>query len=659
MLPVYNLPKQEIVPFNLDILSDAEKQSLALVYMPWGSISRASIAIGIIKQCARRVGLEPDVHYLNMRFAEKVGFELYEKISSASAFFPEWFFSSALFGASGLRLMDNSWSGLLSTELGSQMAEKVKEVVGDKDICHKIVDEIIPKFIEESFSRVDWAKYRVVGFSNTFAQTLASLLLAKEIKNRHPETKIVFGGANVDSDMGFEIIKAFNWVDYVVHGEAEQSFPKLLQKIYRDHEIEKIPGISMRCGSEVIAGHLEPQTIKRLDESPTPDYTDYFKEVERTKLNSIMRIKLSFESSRGCWWGAKSHCTFCGLNANGMAFRKKSPEKVYEEIMEIAKKHRCLTLTAVDNIIDMGYFKDLLPKLIESDLDLNIFYEVKANLTREQVRKLAAAGIKSIQPGIESFNSELLNLMGKGVTAIQNIQLLKWCLEYGIDPQWNILYGFPGENSQHYKTLPQTFRLLYHLRPPVGISPVIFERFSPYHFAKEKYKLTLKPLSYYKFLYPESLIDYEKIAYYFEGEWEGRDGEPYEYMKPALNNYEEWLGYWKERQVFFYYEKGPGFLALYDNRPLKGGKELKIRRLNLNELQAKIYLFCDENRSFKSIQNMLSENYRIPPTEEQINLILRQFVESGLMFSDTDRYISLAVRKQTERGRYNEGLKDF
>lgn len=656
MLPVYNISKrvgEDSPPFEF---TGPGKDPIALVYMPWGSVSRGSIAIGIIKQCARRLGIEPDVHYLNIKFAEKIGVELYESISDSSAFFPEWFFSTALFGPQGNGMIRNSWEDLLSTELGSKMAERLKEIAnGSEEFCQQLVSDIVPRYIEECLTSVDWSKYRVIGFSATFAQTLSSLLLAKHIKDRYPDAKIVFGGANVDSEMGFEIIKAFDWVDYIVHGEAEESFPKLLTNIYSDRTSEKIPGISMRDGQRVVPGFNDTMMIKDLNQSPMPDYADFVREAERAGIHKKLRIKLSFESSRGCWWGAKFHCTFCGLNGNTMAFRKKDASRVYDEILEIASKYRCLTLTAVDNILDMGYFKHLLPQLADADLDLSIFYEVKANLTKEHVRKLSASGITKIQPGIESFNSEILRLMRKGVTAIQNIQLLKWCFEYGIDPSWNILFGFPGENAGQYADLPRLLRLLFHLHPPAGISPVIFERFSPYHFEREKFKLSLTPFPLYQMLYPKHLIDFDKIAYYFHGKWEGQESDPAEYIQPSLEAFQDWSQYWQERKVSFYYEKGPDFLTLYDNRPLQPGMNLKLQRLNLNEKQAKVYLFCDENRTFAAIWQMLKENFEDAPTEERAQIMLDQFVEYGLMFREDDRYLALAVRKNFRKDRRCNG----
>lgn len=643
--PVYDSQKRGVRGTPLEVLPVLEGEPIALVSMPWGSISRPSIGLGILKQCANRMGLTVDVHYLNMRFARRLGINLYYTISENSAFFPEWFFSCALFGPTGLGLIKNSVGDLCSSELGRALLHNLETLGSSEATSRTVVDELIPRFIGECLDSIDWSKYKVIGFSNIFAQTLSSLLLAKRIKERYPEAAIIFGGANMDSEMGFEIIRAFDWVDYVVHGEAERSFQALLRHIIAREPCDRLAGVSMRRENEVVAGYADPEMIADLDESPIPDYSDFFREAERVGIANQVRMSLNFESSRGCWWGAKAHCTFCGLNGQTMAFRKKSPLRVYKEIMHLASQYRCLRLNAVDNILDLDYFETLLPELAEANLDLSLFYEVKASMSRDQVRRLAAAGVTRIQPGIESFNTGILRMMRKGVTAIQNIQLLKWCLELGIEPYWNILYGFPGESPDHYAELPAILRLLFHLRPPEGISSVKFERFSPYHFEQAKFKLRLKPLSFYSMIYPRHLVDYDRVAYYFEGDWDGRQHDPAEYIRPSLGSLEEWRDLWSRRKIVCEYEKGPDFLTVYDSRPLQPGARIAVRKRNLSEIQSRIYVYCDEIRSFKSIHALLSSSAGDPVPESRARLLLDQFVASGLIFREGDRYLSLAVRK--------------
>ena len=80
-----------------------------------------------------------------------------------------------------------------------------------------------------------------------------------------------------------------------------------------------------------------------------------------------------------------------------------------------------------------------------------------------------------------------------------------------------------------------------------------------------------------------------------------------------------------------------------------------MHRLALNEVQSRIYLYCDENRSFSAIRKKLLAEFQSPITEEQTQRLLDQFVERGLMFREGNRYLSLAVRKSSARNHAEKG----
>ena len=43
-----------------------------------------------------------------------------------------------------------------------------------------------------------------------------------------------------------------------------------------------------------------------------------------------MSPTLLIETSRGCWWGERNHCTFCGLNGSSMSFDEMAPGRALE-----------------------------------------------------------------------------------------------------------------------------------------------------------------------------------------------------------------------------------------------------------------------------------------------------------------------------------------
>ena len=246
----------------------------------------------------------------------------------------------------------------------------------------------------------------------SFAQNAASLALARRLRERYPHLTIVFGGANCEGEMGLQLHRSFSWIDFVCGGEADVSFPLLMDRLRSGGDVHGIPGVISRRDGESIYSDLSPEPVRDMDALPFPDYDDYFEQLAAMNLKPGVPWVL-METSRGCWWGEKSHCTFCGLNGLSMTYRAKSRDRALQEILYLTERYQTPYLEMVDNILDMRYFRDLLPELKRRRIHLDSL-QTKANLTKDQVQLMRDAGVTQIQPGIESFGTNVLRLMGKG-----------------------------------------------------------------------------------------------------------------------------------------------------------------------------------------------------------------------------------------------------
>ncbi len=331
--------------------------------------------------------------------------------------------------------------------------------------------ENAPSIVEKWADEICENPPRVLGFSTTFQQNVPSLALAQAVRKRvdREQTAIVFGGSNCEGEMGRALTRAFDFIDYVVSGEGEISFAALVSELVDCRDPFKL---FQKNGHRFVQG----ESVHEMDALPEPDFHDYFRTVSEMKRH--WPLQLAAETSRGCWWGAKSHCKFCGLNGSTMAYRSKTPARAVEELASLAERYGVRRFMMADNILDTRYFASMLPAL--EGYGLELFYEVKSNLRKSQVRQMRASGVTWIQPGIESLNTNILALMGKGCSATQNVQLLRWCKEIGIKPSWNILYGFPGESPDYYRLTAKQAPELYHLHPPSAVLPFRMDRFSPY-----------------------------------------------------------------------------------------------------------------------------------------------------------------------------------
>lgn len=643
---VLQLGSQSCFPGLNSTLAPAKRSfsHVALVSMPWGSVRKPALAIPILKRCAQRAGFTTQVYPLTIRMAEMVGIDTYEQLSDRTLY-PEWFFSQYLFGLLDSDCgMKNGWDELRQRPDATRFSEGVLKCVGDiEPLLRKIAEDYVPRFIDECVSTIPWGDFGAVGFSSTFAQNFASATLAMRIKDRYPNVRILFGGANVDGEMGVEFLKAFPWVDCVVHGEGEVAFPNLLDALARGSK-QKVAGVSTRTGpASIDRGDTDHPAFVDLNESPVPDYSDYISALRGSSLKGNVALHLSFESSRGCWWGEKHHCTFCGLNLSGMAHRQKDVRRVFNEILEITATTKSLNLCATDNILPLDYLQQLMPMLAEADLDLNLFYETKANLNRSQIAGLARAGVRRIQPGIESFTTRLLAHMKKGITAIQNIQFVKWCRELGISANYNLLYGFPGETAVDYEAYPMLFRSLQHLQPPSYVTPVVFQRFSPYDFNRNQFGLELEADEAYQYLYPSGRISLDRIAYYFQDRSTGPHIPP-AYAVEVISGVEKWQKSW--RKAMFAFSKGPGFIVLHDSRHLTDGEPEKSpsRHYTIPDPGASIYLMCDQHRSISAIKKMVREKFEGRYSDATVDSVLARLTERQFMYHEDGKYLALAIR---------------
>jgi magnesium-protoporphyrin IX monomethyl ester (oxidative) cyclase len=616
--------------------------------MPYAPLEHPSIGVSLLKAAVHGSEIQAEVVYGNMHFADRIGFDPYRLVEEkpTERLVGEWTFSAGLFPS-----FESDVEAYLNLVVG---AGRDKSIEREAILA---VREAAPTFVDDLAARVVARRSKIVGCSSTFEQHCASLALLRRIRELSPDTITLMGGANCEGEMGVATLEHFPWVDFVVSGEADSLFPDLCRLLIRRGrrvETSRLPhGVIGR-------GHLEPSqrkpgapfpprgTVTALDKLPMPDYDDYFEALRTVATGARIRPGLLAETSRGCWWGEKAHCTFCGLNGFGMGYRSKAPERVVAELLELARRYGIRDVELVDNILDMSHIQTVLPKLAASGEPLNIFYETKANLKRQQLKQLAAAGVRWIQPGIESLHDSILKLIAKGNSAMINLQLLKWAREHGIRLFWNFLCGFPGEAGEWYREMADWLPRIYHLQPPSGVAQVRYDRFSPYQIRPEEYGIDLVPFQTYSYVYPFADESLRRLAYFFEDGGHRHALSLSKAQDPAhallRQRAQRWrqLWIWPVKPVLTVSEEGDK-LRLQDTRP--GAPE---RRVTLEGLAAEIYLLCDSAQSLDSLVRMLNARSTAAVSSQAVLSILKDLDRRLLLLRLNDRYLSLAVAIEDE-----------
>ena len=597
--------------------------------MPFATFAAPSLGISLLQAGLRRAGFSCDIHYLNLPFAARVGCMSYLKlgIDSSTAFAGEWLFAEEVFGTN--RQRDRTYIEKVLKRRYHFPPSKLRRVME--------VRRCVRRYLDECLERLPWDQYDVVGFSSTFQQNLASLALAKRLKEAFPQKKIVFGGANCEGEMGIELHRQFSFIDFVCSGEGDQAFPELVRRLAAGNETGEIAGIVSRVGRETVVPREIVSPIFDMDALPYPSFDDYFEQLRRHahSLTHRLRPVVPYETSRGCWWGAKMHCTFCGLNGNAMAYRSKTPARALDELISLRKYGS--EIIATDNIVDLKYLDSFFPQLASQKLPFKFsLIETKVNLTKEQLRSLRSAGAIRLQPGIESLSTPVLKRMKKGCNLLQNVQFLRWSKQMGIDVAWNILYGFPGESPAEYLEMARIIPLLRHLDPPSGCGKIRVDRFSPYFARPAEYGITnVRPFEAYRYIYPFEPDVLERLAYHFE--FDAPEAPPVEeYVRPLVKKVKVWRSARRRGNL-----KGTirqETLLLVDTRKRK--KLITV----LQEPLRSCYIFCDQARAFSTILAHVSARCPSPVVSGAwLEGALDDLVSRGLMLKDGKSYLSLAI----------------
>jgi ribosomal peptide maturation radical SAM protein 1 len=407
----------------------------------------------------------------------------------------------------------------------------------------------------------------------------------------------------------------------------------MVERLYHGQGMEGLRGIMWRDVQGKVNYAGRAPNFQVMNETPVPDFDEFYYAREASGYASWGRarpVQLPFETSRGCWWGEKNHCTFCGLNRSGMEFRAKSVDNVVEQLEALSSRYRCFDFFAIDNIMSPKYTEELFSRLSDANSDISMHYEIRPNFSRTQLVRMRRGGLHSVLPGVESFSTNILKSMRKFTTGMRNIELVKWCTYYRINVTYNILCRFPGETAEDYRTQCEVMAKIPHLQPPYAAVMARADRGSPMFTDPASQSISrLIPLRCYQYIFPREKFDLSRISYFFDQEMTNIAGE--EYYLATFDAVDTWRTKWHQRQrPFLRYRKALSTIFIFD------GRQQEAQTHKYYDQQASLYEYCADARTPKDI----AANFGSAPW---IEAALQDFVEKDLMLSLDGRYLSLAL----------------
>ena len=294
----------------------------------------------------------------------------------------------------------------------------------------------------------------VVGFSLYYTNEIPTTWMARELRKRLPNTKLIVGGPQAGSMMQ-GTAKCF---DHIVVGEGEQLIVDILEKIEAKQTI-----------SEQFL--IQPKTVRLdLDSMPFPDYTDFdFKDYQ-------IPNGISSEVSRGC----VAKCVFC-TEVHFWKYRGRMSGSVLDEIEHQYKHHGINFVWFIDSLVN-GNLKELRAfanGVVERGLQIGWqgYSRCDGRMDLDYYKDLKASGCHLLNYGVESGSQRVLDIMKKNITVEEVERNLRDAKTVGILSSTQWIIGFPGEEIQD---VADTFSLVWRIRNNVlNIAPGITMMMSP------------------------------------------------------------------------------------------------------------------------------------------------------------------------------------
>jgi ribosomal peptide maturation radical SAM protein 1 len=417
---------------------ESKKKSVLLVSMPFTEIITPSIQLSVLEGYLKERNIKVQTRHLYLKAAEFYGIKNYLFLTNSpkNSHQAQMAFSRYAFPEHWTTTEDKS---------KNYFNEKIwKNPENQKTFTFDYYLQQTERFYNWVLEHVDWISYDIIGFEVNPEQLLPSLAIAKKIKEQYPEKIIIFAGSQTASQLGVNVLRAFDYVDFTISGDCEEALYRLATDF---QNYDSIPHLIYRVGNDVIWN--QPDTYIELDTLPIPNFDSFYAKLKQgsKEVQEFFKSngKLPVEISRGCWW---NKCTFCNINIQHPCYREKSVKRIVEEMKFLSDKYSMCRFKLIGKTLPKKDSRLLFEEIIKLGIDLDLYADVlPGQLQSDDYRLIKKAGFNNIHLSVFSFNQNFLKKMNTGTRVIDNVAALKFCKENGIRALYDLLVNYPNEED--------------------------------------------------------------------------------------------------------------------------------------------------------------------------------------------------------------------
>jgi anaerobic magnesium-protoporphyrin IX monomethyl ester cyclase len=280
----------------------------------------------------------------------------------------------------------------------------------------------------------------VIGLSCMANLLPFTILAIRALREAYPDRRIVLGGVGSKA-VEEKILTRFPWVDVICRGEAERTGPELLRALLDGGDLSRVAGVSLRGGDGAALHAPDRRRITDLDAIPFPAFE---------KIDLARYAGYGMMTSRGCPYP----CTFCSVAPVwNLESHSRGPKSIVDE-MEFLHREAGVELFLFQDEFFVSGKRQVMEFCRElSSRGMNVHWKAfgRVNLVDEEMmRAMADCGCVELRFGIESGSDRVLQLIKKGFTTAQALEVVPKAVEIFRRVDAFFVWGFPFETMEDF-----------------------------------------------------------------------------------------------------------------------------------------------------------------------------------------------------------------
>jgi len=294
---------------------------------------------------------------------------------------------------------------------------------------------------------------------------------AKLVRERRPETPVIFGGWH-PTLLSHETLRE-DYVDVVVRHQGEITLTEVLRRQQAKAPLDLVAGCWFKRAGTIVANQDRPASPLSAFPAPAYDLVDFEAYARATGAR-----KLPYATSIGCPYA----CNYCtDMVFYNRRFNPLDVSGVVSHIVKLVREHLLEEVSLVDSnfLVDtrraMAIARGLLASEVRFRWTFQASTDLLCRLSDEDVQVLGKAGVSHIGFGTESASPEVLRKMRKAHQHIEDMfEAARKCLQAGIRVTFNLIFGYPGEEDEHRNETLRVMGQIADKYENVTFSPNLF-----------------------------------------------------------------------------------------------------------------------------------------------------------------------------------------